>query len=450
MSEKKKAQYPNETYGWYVVCILTLAYVFSFLDRQILALLIEPIREDMDISDTQISLLLGLAFSIFYTLLGVPIGRLADRKSRRGIIVVGITIWCIMTAACGLAKTFTQLFLARVGVGVGEASLNPSALSLISDYFPREKRARPIGFYNMGVSVGAGVAMVIGGQIIAWVFDAPTIEIPVFGELKPWQAVFVMVGLPGLLIALLMATVKEPARQDQLLDESGRVEVLPLKTVLRFLLDRKSTYLSLFLGMSVVTIVGYGFLFWIPTMFIRTWGWSIAEVSMAYGAIVLVFGPIGVNFGGWLAQKLYTDGRRAGHMRVTILGAFILVPSATIAPLMPTPELTLLMLVFVTIGGAMPSATAAAALMMIVPNQMRGQATAMYYFVTNVLGLTLGSTAIALVTDYVFKDDLALRYSIAWVSGTTGVVAIGLLLYNLAHYRKSVIEADSWCSEPSE
>jgi MFS family permease len=447
MSEKKPAQYPNQTYGWYVVCILTLAYVFSFLDRQILALLIEPIRKDMDISDTQISLLLGLAFSIFYTLLGVPIGRLADRKSRRGIIAIGITIWCIMTAACGLAKTFTQLFLARVGVGVGEASLNPSALSLISDYFPREKRARPIGFYNMGVSLGAGVAMVIGGQIIAWVFDAPTIEIPVFGELKPWQAVFVMVGLPGLLIALLMATVKEPARQDELLDDSGQAEVLPLKTVLRFLLDRKSTYLSLFLGMSVVTIVGYGFLFWIPTMFIRTWGWSIAEVSMAYGSIGLVFGPIGVNFGGWLAQKLYSDGRRAGHMRVTILGAFILVPSATLAPLMPTPELTLLMLVFVTIGGAMPSATAAAALMMIVPNQMRGQTTAMYYFVTNVLGLTMGSTAIALVTDYVFKDDLALRYSIAWVSGTTGVVAIALLLYNLAHYRKSVIEADSWCSE---
>jgi len=444
MSQRTPPEYPNPKYGWYVVCVLTLAYVFSFLDRQILALLIEPIRKDMDISDTQISLLLGLAFSIFYTLLGVPIGRLADRKSRRGIIAIGITIWCIMTAACGLAKTFTQLFLARVGVGVGEATLNPSALSLISDYFPREKRARPIGFYNMGVSVGAGVAMVIGGQIIAWVFKAPPIELPVVGTLQPWQAVFVMVGLPGLLVAALMATVKEPERHDKITTADGTTEFMPLKDVMRFLLDRKSTYLSLFLGMSVVTIVGYGYLFWIPTMFIRTWGWSIAEVSMAYGSVVLVFGPIGVNFAGWLAQKLYNNGRRAGHMRVTILGAFILVPSATLAPLMPTPELALLMLVFVTLGAAMPSATAAAALMMIVPNQMRGQTTALYYFVTNVLGLTLGSTAIAMVTDYVFKDDLALRYSIAWVSGTTGIIALGLLLYNLAHYRKSVIEADNW------
>ncbi len=321
MSENKPPEYPNPTYGWYVVCVLTLAYVFSFLDRQILALLIEPIRKDMDISDTQISLLLGLAFSIFYTLLGVPIGRLADRKSRRGIIAVGITIWCIMTAACGLAKTFTQLFLARVGVGIGEASLNPSALSLISDYFPRNKRARPIGFYNMGVSLGAGVAMVIGGQIIAWVFEAPPIELPVVGTLQPWQAVFVMVGLPGLLIALLMATVKEPVRHDKITTADGQPDFLPMKDVMRFLLDRKATYLSLFLGMSVVTIVGYGFLFWIPTMFIRTWGWSIAEVSMAYGLVVLVFGPIGVNLGGWLAQRLYQRGRRAGHMRVTILNS---------------------------------------------------------------------------------------------------------------------------------
>jgi len=349
-----------------------------------------------------------------------------------------------MTAACGLAKNFIQLFLARVGVGVGEATLNPCALSLISDYFPREKRARPVGFYNMGVSLGAGVAMVLGGQVIAWVFDAPAINLPVVGELQPWQAVFVMVGLPGLLIALLMATVKEPERHDKLVTAEGEPEFLPLKDAVKFLWDRKRTYLTMFLGMSVVMIVGYGFLFWIPTMFIRTWGWSIAEVSMAYGAVVLVFGPIGVNAGGWLAQKMYNNGRRAAHMRVTILGAFILVPSATLAPLMPTPELALLMLVFVTLGGAIPSATAAAALMMIVPNQMRGQTTAVYYFVTNVLGLTLGSSAIAMVTDFYFKNDADLRYSIALVSGSTGVIALMLLLYNLAHYRQSVIEADSW------
>jgi len=135
-----KSGYPSPVYSWYVVVVLTVAYMFSFLDRQILALLIEPIRQDLEITDFQISLLLGLAFGIFYTALGIPIGRLADRRSRRGIIAVGVTIWCLMTAACGLARNFSQLFLARIGVGVGEATLNPSAYSLISDYFPRQRR----------------------------------------------------------------------------------------------------------------------------------------------------------------------------------------------------------------------------------------------------------------------------------------------------------------------
>jgi len=443
-NQQNNNDYPNPAYGWYVVCILTIAYVFSFLDRQILALLIEPIRKDMDISDTQISLLLGLAFSIFYTILGIPIGRLADRKTRRGIIAAGITIWCLMTAACGLAKNFTQLFLARVGVGVGEATLNPSAMSLISDYFPREKRARPISFYNMGVSLGAGVAMIIGGQIISWVFSSPAINVAIIGELHPWQTVFIMVGLPGLLIALLMFTVTEPRRRGRMELDGNKVQEIPLKTVIGFLRDRKATYLSMFFGMSVVMIVGYGYLFWIPTMFIRTWGWTISEVSMAYGIIVLIFGPLGVNFAGWLAERLYNNGRRAAHMRVTLGGVFILVPSATLAPLMPTAELTLAMLVVVTISAAIPTGTGTAALMMIVPNQMRAQATALYYFVTNIFGLTLGSSAVAMVTDYVFKDDSALRYSIAIVSGTTGVIALALLMYNLKHYRQSVIEADNW------
>ena len=211
-----KSGYPSPVYSWYVVVVLTVAYMFSFLDRQILALLIEPIRQDLEITDFQISLLLGLAFGIFYTALGIPIGRLADRRSRRGIIAVGVTIWCLMTAACGLARNFSQLFLARIGVGVGEATLNPSAYSLISDYFPRQRRGRAISFYNMGVSLGAGVAMVVGGQIIAFAFDTPRVTLPIVGELYAWQLVFLLVGLPGLLIAALMITVREPERRDKL------------------------------------------------------------------------------------------------------------------------------------------------------------------------------------------------------------------------------------------
>lgn len=446
-------EYPTPAYAWYVVVILTIAYMFSFLDRQILALLVEPIRADLGISDTQMSLLQGLAFGIFYTLLGIPIGRLADHRSRRAIIATGITIWCLMTTACGLAKNFSQLFAARIGIGVGEATLNPSAFSLISDYFPREKRGRPMSFYSMGVSLGAGIAMVLGGQIISWVSNQPRLNLPLVGELYQWQTVFILVGLPGLLVAVLMATVKEPERKDKIIiadDSSSNTnnipDEIPIRAVASFLWDRRSTYLTLFLGMSVVTIIGYGYFSWIPTMFIRTWGWSISQIAFAYGMVVLVFGPLGVNFGGWLAERWYNKGRRAAHMRVTLLGALLLVPASTLAPLMPTPELAVLMLVPATIGGAIPTATAGAALMMIVPNQMRAQTTAIYYFVINILGLTLGPFMIAFFTDNIFHDDSMLRYSIAFVSGGAGIIALGFLFANIRHFRTSVIEADAWSS----
>jgi len=439
-------EYPPTGYAWYVVVILTIAYVFSFLDRQILSLLVEPIKADLGISDTQMSLLQGLAFGIFYTLLGIPIGRLADRRSRRAIIAAGTTIWCLMTAACGLAKNFPQLFLARIGIGIGEAALNPSAFSLISDYFPREKRARPMSFYNMGVSLGAGIAMVLGGQIIAWAFGRPPLVVPLVGELFQWQTVFLVVGLPGLLVAVMMITVKEPSRKDRIALSSGSHadDHLTIRAVANFLWERKSTYGTLFLGMSVVTIIGYGYFSWIPTMFMRTWNWEISEIAFAYGVIILIFGPLGVNFGGWLAERWYRKGRRAAHMRVTLLGVCILVPASVLAPLMPTPELAVLMLAPATIGGAIPTATAGAALMMIVPNQMRAQTTAIYYFAINVLGLTLGPLLIAVVTDNVFADESALRYSIAIVSGGAGIMAMGFLVANIRHFRASVIEADAW------
>ncbi len=439
--------YPSPVYGWYVVVILTLAYVISFLDRQILALLVSPIKRDLGISDTQMSLLLGLAFAIFYTVLGIPIGRLADRRSRRAIIAGGVTIWCLMTAACGLARNYTQLFMARIGVGVGEATLSPSALSLISDYFPRESRGRPISFYNMGVGVGAGVAMVLGGQVIALVFDAPPVTLPVIGELFAWQTVFLIVGLPGLLISVLMFTVKEPKRQGKIRMRSGAgvvTDEIPFADVVRFLTARWQTYGNHFLGMSVVTIVGYAQFSWYPELFIRTWGWSIAEVSFTYGVVMLIFAPMGVIFGGWLADMLYRRGHKDAHVKATFFGVLLMVPPAAIVPLMPSGELAIAVMLPGAIGGAAATATGAAALMMIAPNQMRGQASAIYYFVLNLLGLTIGPTAVALLTDYVFADEAALRYSISIVSAVAGVIGMTFIVMSFKHFRTSVIEAESW------
>jgi len=441
------SSYPAPAYGWYVVVILTVAYILSMLDRQILSLLVEPIRQDLHLSDTQISLLMGPAFAIFYTVLAIPLGRMADRRSRRGMIAIGITVWCLMTAACGLARNFVQLFMARLGLGFGQATLNPAALSMISDYFPRERRGKPVAFYSLGISLGSGLAMLVGGMVINHFKNSPPVSLPMIGELAVWQTVLLWVGLPGLVVALLMGTVREPVRQDKIQvhnDPAGAKSAMPISQVMQFLLQRWRTYGTLFLGMSVVTIIGYAYIFWIPTMFVRTWGWTFPQIGKAYGLIVIFAGPTGVALGGWLGDWLYRRGRRDGHMRATLVGALILIAFSIAAPLMPTPELALAMLFPSTVGAAMPSATGAASLMMIVPNQMRAVTTALYYFVIGILGLMLGSTSVALVTDYVFHDDAALRYSIVVVVIGAVVLALGFMINNLKHFRESVIEADQW------
>jgi MFS family permease len=439
--------YPSPTYAWYVVTVLTLAYVVSFLDRQILALLVEPIRSDLGLSDTQMGLVMGVAFALFYTILGIPIGRLADRYSRRGIIAAGVTIWCLMTAACGLSRNFTQLFLARVGVGVGEATLNPSALSLISDYFPRERRGRAISFYNMGVSLGAGIAMIVGGWIIAAVSVAPPIELPLVGKLFAWQTVFMIVGLPGLIIAVLMITVREPQRRGKIRVRTAdgvETEQLSVALTVRYLAERWQLYGSHFLGMSVVTCIGYGFLFWIPTMIARTWQWDIPRISLAYGLVNLVAGPIGVNVAGWFSDRLYRTGHRDGHMRACVTFCLLFVPCSILAPLMPSAELAIAMLVPASIGAAGVTATGVAGLMMITPNQLRAQSTALYYFVINVIGLSIGSAAVGAITDYVFGDEAALRYTLAIVATGAGLVGFVFLTLNLRLYRRAMDEVESW------
>jgi len=446
-SEPESSEYPSATYGWYVVVILTLTYTVSFVDRQIMALMVGPIRRDLDITDTQMSLLLGLAFAIFYTLLGIPIARLADRFSRRGIIAAGITIWCMMTAGCGLARNFIQLFIARVGVGVGEAALSPSALSMISDYFPKATRARAVAFYTMGITFGVGLAMIVGGKVITVVENAPNVVLPIVGELHAWQTVFILVGLPGLVMAALMATVREPTRKEHLQSADGGAGAAvdhSIRKALGFFGARWKMYGSHFFGMSVVGILSYGFFAWIPTMFIRTWNWSGVDIGLAYGTVTLIAGPSAVLLASWLAEKLMKKGRDDAHMRAALYLNLLGIGGAILTPLMPTPQLALLMLWPMTAGTIAATAAGISALMIVTPNQLRAQASALYYFVINLLGLTAGPTGIALFTDYVYKNDALIRYSVLSVAVLAGLFSTGILVYNLGQYRRSYIESKAW------
>jgi MFS family permease len=416
------------------VAVLVLAYTFSYIDRTILTLLVKPIRQTLEISDTEVSLLHGLAFAVFYTLLGIPIARVADSANRVYLIATGIAVWSGMTALCGLARSFGQLFLARVGVGVGEAALGPSAYSLLSDYFKGPALTRALSVYTSAIYIGAGLALVIGGTVIAHV---PSLDIPGVGHLEPWQVVFLYVGLPGLLIALLMLTVREPVRTGLAAHAKG---ALPVREVARYIRQRGAAYGLLIAGFSAASLLWNGANAWIPTFFIRTFGWTPAVVGLRFGTVVLVFGTVGVIFGGLLGGFLQSRGRADANPIVGIIAAIIVLPAGVLAPLQADPWTALVVFAAFIFGGSMPYGAAASAFQQITPNQMRGQVTAVYFFFLNLAGIGLGPTVVALLTDHVFHDDLKVKYSIVTVAAIAAPVSALLLWLSRAPFRRCMAE----------
>lgn len=419
-------------YPWLVVAILMIAYVFSFVDRQILNLLVGPIRRDLGISDTQMSLLMGFSFAIFYTILGIPLGRLADSRNRRGLIAVGVVVWSLMTGLCGFAKSYWQLFMCRVGVGVGEATLSPAAYSMIADYFPPGRRATAISVYSMGIFLGSGLAFLIGGLVIKFVDAQGVVTLPLIGDVRPWQMVFFVLGGSGLLFSLAFLLVREPPR------DSGHVSAgVPFGTVLAHLWENRRTVLCHNMGFAMLAFCSYGTSAWVPSFFIRTFNWNAGEVGITYGLIVMVFGCAGILFGGWLTDHWLKQGKTDAALRVGILastvamlgGVYLLADNGALAAVLMVPAVFAL---------GMPFGAAPAAIQEIVPNQMRGQTSAVYLFIVNLIGLGVGPTAVALVTDKVFANDLDLKWSMLIVGTIANLVAIGFLSAGLKPYRETL------------
>ena len=442
-----KHNYPSSQQAWYGVVILTLAYILSFLDRQLLSLVVTDVKSDLDLTDSQVSIILGFAFALFYTTMGIPIGRLADKKSRRTIIGIGITFWCFMTAATGIVKTYAQLFIARIGVGVGEATLSPSALSIISDYFPKEKRGTAMGFFNMGVSVGSGIALILGGQIVAYFADFQPIILPLVGQIYEWQALFIFIGIPGLLVALLMTTIKEPSRKGKmtLVNESGSSsEEISIKDTIRFIYQRKEAYGWLFLSMACSVLIGYAFLSWLPTMYIRSYNIGIPTITLWLGIAFLIGGPFGATMSGWLGDKLYKKYNNSSHVMLFAYSMIILTVAAVLVPLMPSYQTATLMFIPQIVTAAGQTALAPVAMINITPNQLRGQVIAVYFFVISMTGYTLGPTSVALITDFIFKDESLIMYSMSIVSLVVGLIGIYAGFKSLNYFREqpTIVDAD--------
>lgn len=432
--------WPRPVYAWYVVGVLMLAYTSSFIDRQILSLLVEPIRRDLQVSDTEISLLAGLAFTIFYTLMGVPIARLSDRKSRKIVIAVGVATWSLMTALCGAAKNFWQLFLARVGVGVGEATLSPAAFSMLADYFPVHKLARAFSVYSMGVYLGAGLAMIIGGLVVKFVMQAGNLELPLVGEIRPWQTTFFVVGALGVPVFLLILTIREPLRRG--LDKSAASNnASSTPVLLAFMRSNRRTIAFHFAAFSAIGTGAVGYMVWTPTLFIRTWGWEASTIGLTYGSILLTCGGAGVYAGGFVADWLQGRGRDDAILRAAFYSSLAVIPFAVLTPLMPTAELAIGGLAIATFLFSFPQGLPAAALQVFTPNALRAQMTAIFFLVGNLIASGLGPTLFALVTDYVFRDALMIRYSIAGVCAVAMSLGATFAYLALKPYRGSVQRA---------
>ena len=427
-------QSPSMRYSWYVVGLLTLANISSFLDRQILALLVAPIKRDMHLSDTEVSLLMGLSFALFYTVFGIIIGRLADRANRRNIIITGIALWSLLTALCAGVKTYGQFFVARMGVGVGEATLSPSAYSMITDYFPKRKLAMAMSVFTMGIFLGSGLALAIGAALVSKLPTTGMLHVPLLGDIYHWQQLFLIIGLPGLIISLLMFTIKEPARKD-VLEIAGVKTKLSLQESLRIVFEHRKTYLSICMGTAFTAFVSYGTTAWVPTYFNRTFDWPVPKAGFSFGLVLLAGSILGVLWGGWYADKLKSRGIHNARIRVGLIAAAVILSSCFI-PLIANPNIVLALLFIPAFFVASPMGASTTAIQELMPNQVRALASAIFLFMLNMIGLGLGPYLVAFFTDSVFHDEKAIRFSLVALYVIGG--SLGLLFYAIGNkgYKK--------------
>ena len=399
--------FPPPRQAWYTVGVLAVITTFALLDQNILGLLIQQIKVDFQLSDSQAGLLLGPTQALFYALVAVPFSRYIDRWTSRWIWLGGLIVWSLATAATGLAQSFSQLFVARVAVGAGEAFNGPTAYSITADLFPRERLPRAVSALQIGSVAGGGLSLLLGGAIIWLVARVGSPDLPLIGVLRPWQVVLVGVGLPGLLISLLLLTVKEPPRRTR----SAELDSAGFTKTIKYLWLHFAVFGPLFIGLTLGSL-DVGSRQWGAAFFQRTYGWSPAQYGMASGVVSLVMMLAGLYLGANWAEWFQKRGDAAGAYRVILYTRMVAMPFAILMPMMPTPELALAFnaVAFLTLGMSGPMLNAV--MLAITPNQIRGQVMTLYLFIYTVVGVGLAPWITGLTTDYVFTSPGDLRWSI--------------------------------------
>lgn len=417
-------------YAIYVVLVLMVAYMLSFMDRVLISLMIEPIRAELGLGDTQVGLLVGFGFVLLYSIMGIPFGSLADSGNRRNLMVFGVLGWSAATALSGFAGGFASLLGARAMVGVGEATLSPAAYSTIADRFEKKRLGFAVSLYNMGVSLGGGVAMLFGGVLVAWAM-ATAIPLP-WGELTGWRLAFVAVGMLGLpLAAVMLLTVREAPRRQ------GGGKTPPLSALWALAMRHKAAFGGVVIGYSIIVIAAYGAMLWAPVHFARAHGMSPAHLGLAFGIIIGLFGTVGLAIGGLLSDRSAKRGHAEAPVRIVLAAAVIQFPLMIGAYLATDTTLALIlvaagMATVSTIGGLQ-----AGTLQILTPATMRGRMTAIYLLVANMAGMGLGPLLIGFVSEHLFDGPTSLGKALALVTAVSLTIGVVLLLIT----RKAIIAA---------
>ena len=426
--------YPDKKYGYSAVGILTLAQIFAFIDRQIPSMLVEPIKQDFNLTDSQIALLGGAAFSIFYAIMALPIGYAVDRYKRTRVLGIGIFLWSLMTALAGLANSFGRLFGARIGVAVGEAVMAPTSVSLVSDYFPENKQGKPMGIITSGVYIGIGITLLGGGFLIDYLTELGGLNLPLIGYVKPWQATFMIVGVPGLFVALGAFLLTEPKRFDEKV-EQGNIE--GRQNVFLHINEHKKTLLPMFGGLIFMALIFYSFTFWAPTMMIRTYNISLTEAGFFLGIITIISSITGTIFAGSVVDYLRNRNYRDAPVRAAMFAVILAFPPIVLLSFVNS-EIAAWICIFIYlffISSFAPLGLLAVS--GVSRGNVKGQLAAIHAFLMMAFGLSLGPQLTAFFTDFVFTDTNKINWSISATGALVLPISALFFKASLSKYKES-------------
>jgi MFS family permease len=427
--------YPSARVAWGTVFVLFVFYIFAMVDRQVMTMLVDPIRHELNLSDVQASLLLGLSFALFYTTMGLAIGWFADRYSRRVLIAVSVALWGVASAACGLANSFGALFLARVLVGIGEAALAPAAYSMLSDSFPRRRLTLALAVFTIGGMVGVAIAMFAGGLVVQFGAAHGHVTLPIVGELSAWRLVFLCTGVPGPLIALLAFLIPEPVRTGRQSHASGQTPA----RLREFLRQHGRLLLWFCIGFGGLNMIVNTMIAWVPTLLIRNMQVAPARIGLLIGFELLFAALPGQIFCGWWIDRRAARGMSDSYIRYFLFVLPGAVPCAILALLSHS--------VFWTIVGLMPlyfiampfAGAASAALQIVTPNEFRGRISALFLMITTLIGLGLGPTLVAAVSTAIDPSGHGIGTGLAIVIAGAAALAMGALGRATRHLRVATI-----------